>query len=117
MLCYDHLKIFDDVFLQCRYYGEYENDGIRGFILEYCDGINLYEKLVEDGAFSEQKVKDIMRYIFGLSRQFQHRPLTCFRFILSVLAKIHHVKLIHLDLRRVSLPVTASFPNANRAEI
>ena len=62
---YAHLKVLDDVFLQCRYYGKYKSNGIKGFILEYCDGLNLYETFNLHGGFPGELIKEIMKYVFG----------------------------------------------------
>ena len=62
--------------LQCRYYEMYHEGGIRGFILEYCDGVNLYEKLVRDGKFSEKTVKQTMKYVFVPLYLLRHHLLT-----------------------------------------
>ena len=53
--------VHDGLCPQCRYYGEYKNGDIRGFILEYCEGIDLYEHLRKRGTFSEQNVREFMR--------------------------------------------------------
>ena len=56
--------ILYDLCLQCRYYGEYKNDDIRGFIFEYYEGVSLY-KHKEKGKFSEWDVQGLMRYEFS----------------------------------------------------
>ena len=98
---YGNLNVSSDFALQCRYYGKYERDGIRGFIMEYCDGVNLFDKLVKDGKFSEKTVKKTMKYVFEPLRQLRHRPLTRFRFrvILGALAEIHGENIIHRDIK------------------
>ena len=111
------LEGFNDVSLQCQYYGKYKNGEIRGFILEYCDGMNLYEKFKQDGKFSEQMVKETMKYAFGSLSKLRRCPLTRARFIFSVLSELQGINLVHGDIKWVFLPVTGSPPNANHAEI
>ena len=62
---YDHLITLDVVFLQCQYFGKYESNGIKGFILVFCDGMDLSQKFELDGRFSEELMKGTMKYVFG----------------------------------------------------
>ena len=57
--------VHDGLRLQCHYYGKYENDNIRGFILEYYEGVSLYEHMRQRGKFSERNVRELMRYVFS----------------------------------------------------
>ena len=58
-------RIYDGLHLQCHYYGKYENGDIRGFVLEYCEGVELYKHMHMQGRFSEWDIQELMRYVFS----------------------------------------------------
>ena len=103
MLRYNYLKASNDVSLQCRYYGKYMEGGLRGFILECCDGMDLYEfyKGIKGRgkSFSVNMVKATIKYAFGSLCQLRRCPFTWFRHILSGLVELNRIPLIHRDIK------------------